>query len=84
MNKEQSLDKLRNHIYYGKLYSKLNMKDKAEVVAFALVNFDLDKNDFEFKVNRMFLDMPDKPKNWTLICELLSAFNGLRFSKGDK
>jgi hypothetical protein len=79
MSKNKALEKLSTHAHYGKLYFKLAEKDRAEIVAFALINFDLSKDDFEFKVNRLYLDVEAKPKNYTKIMELLSAFNTMRF-----
>ncbi len=30
-------------------------------------------SEWEMTINRMFLNIPDKPKNWTLIMEILTV-----------
>lgn len=65
---------LEIHPWLGKSFKKLKKSD-LEICFKFLKDFEsLDKNDFEFKLNRLFLDK-DKPKNWMIISELLSNVN---------
>lgn len=55
-------------------------KDEMELsLRFIEENSHLDRNDFEFKLNRLFLDKENnKPKNWKIILQLLSMTNSRR------
>ncbi len=63
------------HAYLGRLYARLKKADIAFCLDFLKETRDLDAGEFEFRVNRMFLDKPDKPKNSGIIQELLSCAN---------
>jgi len=62
------------HGWLKKAHSRLGQADLALAHSFIQENQSLDKGAFELKVNRMFLDRP-KPKNWTVIVELLTCCN---------
>lgn len=55
----------------GKWYKKLKPADLEFCEKFIKENAQLNKNDFEFKANRVFLDNPDKPKTWGYIWSIL-------------
>lgn len=60
----------------GKLYKKLNSMELTFCYHFIQTNQGLAKGEFEFKVNRMFLDYAgEKPKHWKEILELLTCAN---------
>lgn len=63
-----------SHAWLGRLYKKLTADDLNLCIDFINQNWELDKNDFEKKVNRLFLDK-EKTKNWKLITELLICAN---------
>jgi hypothetical protein len=61
---------------YLKLIWKLK-KDEQHLFNEAALQLPADKNEAEYKINRLFLDK-EKPKNWTIICELLSIYNTIK------
>lgn len=61
-----------------KLFKKLKKDDIKIIKNFIDDNIDTDKNSFELKLNRFFLDKKDKPKNWLLILEILSNHNSAK------
>lgn len=64
---------LWGHAYYKKFMFKLKDLELAIIADFIKENEDLSRDDFVYKVNRMFLDNPNKPKNYALIQELLTV-----------
>jgi hypothetical protein len=65
---------LRDDAHLRKIYSTLTPREHKIAIDFIELHCDLDYDDFQFKVNRMFLDK-EKPKNFTMILELVSAAN---------
>ena len=61
-----------------KLYNRLSNIDKEMIKSFIENNLHLSKNDFEFKLNRLYLDKNDKPKDYLSILEILSNHNSAR------
>lgn len=57
-----------------KLYKKLTAEELTIATDFLTKYETLDKGEFEFKVNRMFLDRK-KPKHFTIILDLLTCCN---------
>lgn len=73
----QRLEKFHSfskHAWLQKVYARLKKSDLSLVEGFILEHDHLDKEKFELAVNRMFLEK-EKPKNWTLVLELLSNSN---------
>ena len=68
-------DGLISDPWYGAAMRKLNRSEHSLCVAFLVEHEKLDKGAFEMAVNRMFLDKMERPKNWTLIADLLTAAN---------
>lgn len=65
---------LKDHPWLCKSYKNIDDKSKTLCLDFITKNDHLSKGDFELAINRMFLDK-NKPKDWKLICELLSCAN---------
>jgi hypothetical protein len=59
-------------------FKKLKRDELLIGINFIIQNDSLNKDDFEYKLNRLFMDKLEKPKNWTNILELLSITNTLR------
>lgn len=55
----------------GTPYKKFKKKDWEIFNNFLEENGDLSKGEFEFKANRLFLDVKDKPKNCNAIANAL-------------
>jgi hypothetical protein len=66
------------HILYKRLALKLSEAEFDSCVAFIEDNDHLAHLEFEYAINRMFLDRKDKPKNWIIIQELLMVANGCK------
>src|SRR4051812_46945654 len=65
---------LEQHGWLGRLYRRLTIADVQLALTFCRENTKLDANGFEHTLNRKFLN-GDAPKNWGIICELLSCAN---------
>lgn len=78
--KEQFLN-LRNDIFYGKVFQKLNAEEISFCRIFIDISKDLDFNQRAHAINRVFLDMENKPKHWSDMCELLDIANQRNNSK---
>lgn len=61
---------------FKKIFSKLTPVEEMIAEKFIVDNESLSKADFEFRVNRMFLDRP-KTKHWKEIMELLTCSNSI-------
>ena len=68
-------ENLERDAYYSKITKKLNETDKSFILVYLSSNKHLDKNAFEYKANRIFIDLENKTKNWKIIMELLSVLN---------
>lgn len=75
MNRLMRFDAYATHPWLQKAYRKLKRAELDLAHKFIAENDALSQGDFEHKVNRMFLFQPDKPKNWTIILELLTCCN---------
>jgi len=68
------LQELKKHPVEKKLFKKLSKFELSYVDAFVFHNRDLSTNDWAEKVNRLFLNDPDKPKNhkdiWAILLNL--------------
>lgn len=74
MNRLEKFDSFASHAWLSKAFKKLKKDEITLARAFITENDALDKGAFELKVNRMFLDR-SKPKNFTVILELLTCCN---------
>lgn len=61
------------HPRLGKIFKRLNTHERLACREFLATNGQLNKNEFNFNVNRWFLDDPNKPKHhadmWALVSE---------------
>lgn len=64
--------------YYDKHLRSLNLEEISIIERFLSAKIALNPDQFEMEINRLFLDKKEKIKKWTLVCELLSAFNTSR------
>jgi len=62
---------LSKHAWFKRVWKKLNDTDIEFSLNWIREHDHLNKSEFEFAVNRMFLDAKDKPKRWVEISELL-------------
>ena len=68
---------MEKHPIYSKLFKRLKNDEFKMIENFIEENNSKNKGDFEYKINRLFLDK-EKPKNWAIILELLSIYNTKR------
>lgn len=73
MSRLQKLEELKSHPYYAKYLLKLSQSEMQFCIDFIEQHNARSRSEFEYLVNRVFIGKPDKPKNWTLICEILSC-----------
>jgi hypothetical protein len=76
MTRLKALQQIRNHTLLGSRFARLTQAEVSLMRQFIRINDGLDCLAFEDKVNRMFLDKP-KPKNWTIIQEVLCNANSI-------
>lgn len=69
-----NFEALSNHPWLGRVYSRLSDSDLRLAREFMEANGDLAKGDFEFAINRMFMDR-ERPKRYKEILELLCCAN---------
>lgn len=74
-NRLEQFKGYKSHPWLKKAYAKMTKKDLEIAINFIESNHSLSPSEFEHKVNRMFIDKIDKPKNFTIILELLSCCN---------
>lgn len=74
MARLQNFRNLETHPWFSKLLKRLTKKEVLLAEAFIMENEDLNRGDFDLKMNRLFLDK-EKPKNWAIILELLMISN---------
>lgn len=72
--RREIFNKLDDHPLYKKLKDKLRDSDFVTIEKFLEINGNESNETFEFYLNRFFLDR-EKPKNWSIISELLSITN---------
>ncbi len=71
----EEMKALRAHPHHKKTLGKLGSSDRDVMLKFIKENATLSRDDFEMKVNRLFIDQTDKPPKWAYIMELLSIMN---------
>lgn len=74
MTRLEYFHEFKNHPWFGRLYKRLSERDMEIAVDFILKNDHLPIGEFEFAINRMFLDK-EKPKQYKIILELLTCAN---------
>lgn len=73
MNRKQAFENLAHHPWFGRRYAKLKGTAREMALEFLNKHQGATHDQFIPLVNRMFLDMPNKPKNWELALDLLTA-----------
>ena len=71
--RQQKFEALKHDAWYGPLFHKLKSSGQEYCLDFIEHNGELALPEWEMAVNRMFLDQPTKPANWTLIQEFLTV-----------
>ena len=74
MNRIEALKSRCQQYPYAKSVTRLSESEFDLMVDFIDDNDDLGHLEFEYAVNRMFLDR-EKPKHWAIIQELLTVAN---------
>lgn len=72
--RQQRVEELKSHPWLKRLFKGLRGPELAMIEAFCATNAGADKNEFEARVNRMFMDR-EKPKRWKEILEVLANAN---------
>lgn len=72
MNRADRFKALKTHPWFSKVYKKLSDEDLVFACKFILDNENLNTDEYISKLLKYWLDKP-KPKNWTLIEDLLVA-----------
>lgn len=75
MNRTESLEITFKHPFLKKGFIKLKKEEIDFCYDFITKNSDTNPDEFEYRLNRFFLDIELKPKNWKIILELLSCSN---------
>lgn len=70
----KAFESLETHAWLGRVFKRLSKSELAFCLETLRSSEHMSKGDFELKVNRLFLDR-EKPKNSTIIMELLSCAN---------
>lgn len=73
----KALGALREHAWYGPRLARLSIEEALICRNFCdlMDSQGADKGTVEQAINRMWLDVGTKPKNWSLVSEILSAAN---------
>lgn len=77
MTKYEYIKFISDHPHYQRLADRLNDDEIDLMINFIDLYKDEGRAIFEMKLNRLFLDKK-KPKNWSIILELLSIYNTRR------
>lgn len=70
----EKLESLKTHPWLRRVFAKIGKADEQLMIEFCRANAYDTKDEFEARVNRMFMDCP-KPKRWKEILELLANAN---------
>ena len=81
MSRLEIFKSIGSHPYLKKSFLKLKQDDINFCIKF-INDFDsFGNDDFESKINRIFMDNDNKPKNFKIICEMLSCTNTIYKTK---
>ncbi len=76
-----NLNEMINQPYCAIHRKKLKKSDFDLILNFIARTLNDDPNERMLKINRLFIDQPDKPKNWLYISELLTMMNSREYAK---
>jgi hypothetical protein len=69
-------EELIEDFHYNRLFKKLKESEPLVIRTTLTLTDKLDANKFESFLNRMHIDdSKNRPKNWSIMCELMSAAN---------
>ncbi len=71
-----ALKALSDHAWYGKVLKQMSEAEFDLVVELIEEHGDLDRNEWTVKINRLYLDQPNKPKRLSLLQDVLMACRG--------
>lgn len=74
MKRLEAFRSLEQHPWSSRIFKKLKENDVNFCISFIEKNNGLNKLDFEYAVNRIFIDK-EKTKNWKIISEILISTN---------
>lgn len=77
LNRMEKFLKLETDPWFSRVWKKLKKSELQIAIDFINENNDLDIGDFEYKLNRFFLDR-DKPRRYLEILELIMISNTFR------
>lgn len=80
--REHNFEILKVDHWYKPLILRLREKELNLTVDFIRNNSGLTIGEWEMAINRMFLGVLNKPKNWTLIMEILTVIGKEKKSTG--
>lgn len=69
------LKEYETRLPYSEWWKRLKTEGQAAVKNFISRHDHLTKGEFEQRANRLFLDLPNKPRNWSLISQILVNVN---------
>lgn len=72
-SRKEIFQSFSGHAWWGRRIESLKLKERAELEGFLEAQQSLSNDDFVHALNRMFLGREAKPKNWTLILDILQA-----------
>lgn len=71
----QKLESFKTHPWFKKIYKRLGNRDCAFMLETLNKLDHLTRDEYEMRINRLFLDVKDKPRHWKEIQELLANTN---------
>jgi len=71
-----------NHPMISRLHKRLKIEEKLMIHDFIMDFGEMNNEQFEIKINRLFLDQTEKPKHWKEILEVLSCINSRSKQRG--
>jgi hypothetical protein len=75
MKRKDQFHSYKNHPWLCRVFKKLTKADVLFCETYLAENDHLTKDDFQLKVNRLFMDDRNPPKAWKEIKELLTCTN---------
>jgi hypothetical protein len=81
MTRLEALKVKSSTLPYSRIIARLSESEFDTVVAFIEDNDQLGHLEFEYAVNRMHLNVEEKPKKWAIIQEVLTVVNTMVHGK---
>lgn len=74
---KKNLKELEIHPWLKRLFQKLTKEDRERINKFIDTYGDDSPVGFEIRLNRLFMDQPEKPKRWKETMEILTNLNSM-------